>query len=139
MPYIYSDASFCIAADSSADANGGVCFKTSCWTEDVIEVRSHERMVIVCDTSKRDCLREPKPIHDSQVSQRGWKYRERVLSPKMLHFTSEKLFWECRQEYLAEDGTSTWIDHPLCPPPETLCARVTARSFEGRFGAVAAW
>jgi hypothetical protein len=28
---------------------------------------------------------------------RGWVYQERLLSPRVLHFTSHELYWECRE------------------------------------------
>lgn len=43
-----------------------------------------------------------------ELDARAWTYQERILSPRILHYTSTQLFWECRQEYHAEDGEITW-------------------------------
>ncbi|OCL07999.1 hypothetical protein AOQ84DRAFT_294015, partial [Glonium stellatum] len=48
-------------------------------------------------------------IEMAPIGRRGWIYQERLLSPRILHYTSEQLFWECRREYLAEDELVTWM------------------------------
>jgi hypothetical protein len=45
---------------------------------------------------------------DRQVSQaplhrRAWVLQEQVLAPRILHFTPEQLFWECRMRCYSED------------------------------------
>ncbi|KAK0724024.1 heterokaryon incompatibility protein-domain-containing protein [Apiosordaria backusii] len=114
MPYIYSRAAFCIAADSSDGANGG-CFNKP-GTErkeagDSIKIRTTrsdgaESSLLVYKTNPLNS--QPNAIQDGAVSLRGWTYQERILSPCILHYTSEQLFWECRHHYLAQDETVTW-------------------------------
>lgn len=35
-------------------------------------------------------------LNSSPLAKRGWVVQERWLSPRMLHFDSEQIFWECR-------------------------------------------
>lgn len=46
-------------------------------------------------------------LHDRHVSrsaigQRGWVLQERILAPRILHFTSRQLIWECRSHEACE-------------------------------------
>lgn len=34
-------------------------------------------------------------VDDVSLSKRPWSYQERLLSPRILHFTKHELFWEC--------------------------------------------
>jgi hypothetical protein len=34
----------------------------------------------------------------SPLARRGWTLQERFLSPRMIHYGSEQIFWECRQQ-----------------------------------------
>ncbi|KAL8766143.1 MAG: hypothetical protein Q9209_006983 [Squamulea sp. 1 TL-2023] len=45
---------------------------------------------------------------------RGWTYQERLLSRRMLHFTSSILFWECRSTDRSEVNTKNrqWQNRP---------------------------
>ncbi|KAH7071610.1 hypothetical protein FB567DRAFT_612195 [Paraphoma chrysanthemicola] len=36
------------------------------------------------------------------ISQRAWVIQERFLSPRVLHFTSDQMFWECSNKYACE-------------------------------------
>ncbi|PMD47672.1 HET-domain-containing protein, partial [Hyaloscypha variabilis F] len=41
-------------------------------------------------------------IETSPLGTRGWVLQERLLSPRIIHFASDQLFWECCQGYDAE-------------------------------------
>jgi hypothetical protein len=45
------------------------------------------------------------PIRFEHLSSKLWSLQERLLSPRMIHFGAQQLFWECPQLMLAEDGT----------------------------------
>ncbi|KAK4619686.1 hypothetical protein CLAFUW4_11093 [Fulvia fulva] len=42
--------------------------------------------------------------NESSLATRGWIFQERVLSPRIVHFTKSQIFWECNQATIAEDG-----------------------------------
>jgi hypothetical protein len=39
----------------------------------------------------------------SKLERRAWCLQERLLSPRILHFASTGLFWECNQTFICED------------------------------------
>ncbi|RSM14444.1 hypothetical protein CDV31_005461 [Fusarium ambrosium] len=43
-------------------------------------------------------------LMDQPLSSRAWAMQERLLSNRMLHFTSKELFFECNCHFLSEDG-----------------------------------
>jgi len=36
-------------------------------------------------------------IQDAPLNRRGWVFQERLLAPRVLHFSSEQVFWECEE------------------------------------------
>ncbi|PKS05607.1 hypothetical protein jhhlp_008125 [Lomentospora prolificans] len=49
--------------------------------------------------SKRD------PIASETLSSRAWTLQERLLSPRVLHFGRDQMFWQCQSCFIAEDGS----------------------------------
>jgi hypothetical protein len=45
------------------------------------------------------------PIASEPLSTRGWTLQERLFSPRILHCGTEQLFWECRVNFLSEEGS----------------------------------
>ncbi|KAJ1330822.1 HET domain-containing protein [Microdochium nivale] len=43
-----------------------------------------------------------KSVPWSSLNRRGWVFQERMLSPRVLYFGNEQLFWECRELEAAE-------------------------------------
>jgi hypothetical protein len=41
-------------------------------------------------------------LDDAILNSRGWATQERLMSPRLLHFTREQMAWECAEEFLAE-------------------------------------
>lgn len=108
MGAIYSNSYITIAADWSTSAIGG-CYNMASDTvlegnKDLIRITS-----ILSDNSKSSLYigwayrRRLPEIEESILTTRAWAYQERVLSPRMLHFTKKQVFWECRKTVLAED------------------------------------
>ncbi|KAF2400151.1 HET-domain-containing protein [Trichodelitschia bisporula] len=112
MGAVYSMAYLTIAADAGVDCNSG-CFNDSSTTQEAdfapLELTSG---VFIWDPSRR--MRPPE-IDGSPLAQRGWVCQERILSPRILHYTRTQLFWECREELQAEDGLRPWVE------AETVC------------------
>lgn len=42
------------------------------------------------------------PLTESAIAERAWVTQERFLSPRILHFTSDQLFWECAGLFACE-------------------------------------
>ncbi|KAK3995333.1 putative heterokaryon incompatibility protein [Cladorrhinum sp. PSN332] len=125
MPYIYSQARFTISADSSPDAFGG-CFNVPSSVPLQHSLPNNPLVITPPDGSTplflyhqpSSLFEVPSPlsIHYSPLSSRGWTFQERVLSPMVLHYTSEQLFFECRREFQAEDGTHHWPSYTRTLP-----------------------
>jgi hypothetical protein len=45
------------------------------------------------------------PISLEMLSSRAWTLQERLLSPRILHFGRDQMYWECQRCFMAEDGS----------------------------------
>ena len=119
MGAIYSLAFITIAADASSDCNGG-CFNTQSTSQDEA-FETGKPLELICRTASgtkssvfiwdpnRGTRRSNLPeIDGSPLAERGWVCQERILSPRILHYTRTQLFYECRQHLLAEDNLRPW-------------------------------
>jgi hypothetical protein len=149
MADIYENAFITIAATWSNDSNGG-CFSR---TRDLC--KQHK----LGDTGLYTGREMPKfPDNNSVIDDqwplltRGWVgsrkgkihirytlihslsrlqvFQERLLSPRMIHYTKDQLVWECRSAQLSESRKGDWtIDHKTAdnklelhhPPIKTRC------------------
>lgn len=62
--------------------------------------------------------------------ERAWVFQERLLSPRILHFGSHELVWECREQMACDCSTSIWaaaeehinvrrlVGHQIIPKPD---------------------
>jgi hypothetical protein len=96
MSSIYQNSYITIAATKSTDDEGG-CFSQASplnldykpSTAGQLYVR--EKLVHWNTLGHSDLLRA------YPLLTRGWVYQERLLSPRVLHFTQKELVWECLQ------------------------------------------
>jgi len=44
------------------------------------------------------------PIASEPLSSRGWTLQERLLPPRILHYTDQQMYWECQECMIPEDG-----------------------------------
>lgn len=42
-------------------------------------------------------------VLDSPLLKRGWAFQEMILSPRVLHFAEDQLYWKCRNDVFSED------------------------------------
>lgn len=87
------------------------------------EYRIYEKMwaVVDFDTDHHNA------ITHSTLSKRGWVVQERMLSPRTIHFASDRIFWECRssnllpESYVSElgnmKGIQTGVGLSICKVP----------------------
>ena len=100
MGRIYKFSECTISATASANSNGG-CFATRdplqiqpCRTTgNVLHPENQDEVIYVYD-HRTDYWRQ---LYLAPLSSRGWCLQERLLSPRVLHYMSDQLFWECRQ------------------------------------------
>jgi hypothetical protein len=44
---------------------------------------------------RQNCLRWPTALETSSLAQRGWALQERILAPRIVHFTNRQMIYEC--------------------------------------------
>jgi hypothetical protein len=108
MASIYENGLFTIAATWSKDSNGGLYSKCA-------SIHQPQRLT-ACGLYAR--LRQPLLFHEANHSisnngempllSRGWVFQERLLSPRVIHFTKNQLFFECNRVILSECGSQDW-------------------------------
>lgn len=102
MGEVYAHSRLNIAATASADGDGGLFhYDTSPSRHPCIiniQHASEEDFRFVC--YPRNIWKEQ--VEAAPLSKRGWVLQERLLSPRVVHFTSDQLFWDCCQEREAE-------------------------------------
>lgn len=115
MGSVYGNSCVTIAATSSATSSDG-CYNTqsidqaqqsSSIIEIPTEVSDQRSVLYVCcwsDGQTREDQETPQQIRNGSLSKRGWALQERLFSPRTLHYSTDQLFWECRRNYVAEDG-----------------------------------
>jgi hypothetical protein len=104
---IYRNSTLTTAATASSSSDGGSFSKTE---------ENHMAHKIDGRTKKHESFtvfgRQQLPHRQFEASPlltRGWVFQERLLSPRVLHFASQELMWECMEESWCEcmeiDGT----------------------------------
>ncbi|KAK7975374.1 hypothetical protein PG989_013837 [Apiospora arundinis] len=72
---------------------------------------------------KQSTVYTPAPLEFTPLSDRGWIYQERILSPRTLHFTPAQLVWECRRMYRMEDLMRTPYSDEISPTTSALLGK----------------
>ncbi|KAF8846699.1 HET-domain-containing protein [Acephala macrosclerotiorum] len=99
MKNVYQNAFLNIAASAAEDSSEGLFFK-----RDVRDVHRAKISVawywwhgeacsgelIICETDFWN-----RELECSPLLSRGWVFQERLLSPRVLHFARQQVFWEC--------------------------------------------
>lgn len=128
MAEVYGCSLLTIAADASDDSFGG-CFNARSVTQAhlvtgiakdardgslAVEVKSqmangHVSSVVFLEPTLRDTLKglTPAPCRNSPLMERGWVFQEKLLSPRIIHFTSSQVVWECWVGSQTEDLFTT--------------------------------
>ncbi|KAL0933706.1 uncharacterized protein CTRU02_210505 [Colletotrichum truncatum] len=111
MADIYSNCLVCIAADAAKDSGGGFLRTpgrqhaanqahelTTAGIANVYVRRPAIEAYNVCVSRlKYSCHTWSEPADGpSPLSSRGWVLQETLLSPRILHFTSDELMWQCQ-------------------------------------------
>ncbi|KAI4201731.1 MAG: hypothetical protein LQ350_003085 [Teloschistes chrysophthalmus] len=96
MRYVYGDAYVTLAATASQDSTGGLFYERDPSLASPVKVTPTWK-----DTSSEDFVVVPQSFWVSAVSlaplnQRAWALQERLLSPRVIHFGRNQIYWECR-------------------------------------------
>ncbi|KAF2432486.1 HET-domain-containing protein [Tothia fuscella] len=119
MSQVYSNAFCTVAATGAVDGSQG-CFmkrtstsQRSCWLtptdadlaaqyDDNGIIRSMPQTFTILPTFKN----WTSSLTGQPLLSRGWCLQERELSCRVLHFTADRVLWECRESYASEDNSS---------------------------------
>jgi hypothetical protein len=92
MGEIYYNSSLNISATDSTSGADGLIFQrdtlktTPCSKGDLVAF--HNKVLVESD--------------EGELNKRGWVLQERILSPRVLHFTRDQIFWECNSLLASE-------------------------------------
>ena len=105
MDKVYSHAILNIAATGARDASEGLFFSRRANTMNLREIRldwSFRNKGSIRFTMM-DFDYWKNLIVDEPLIRRAWVVQERLLAPRVLHFGSKQLFWECSERDASED------------------------------------
>lgn len=102
MKAVYRNAVCTVAATGASNPSVG-CFAR----RDQVEVQAVEIDAAWHDYPERKyrCLSYGqliKSINNAPLSKRAWAVQERLLSTRVIHFTSKQVFWECAELFACE-------------------------------------
>ncbi|KAI0412064.1 heterokaryon incompatibility protein-domain-containing protein [Xylaria grammica] len=123
MHGIYKNSTLTVAATASQSGEGG-CFQKldEKYRERPLQLStdSREKLGLAVEAKLWTRLIFPHNLSDMPLLRRGWVYQERLLSPRIVHFTANELMWECRGEILcscSENGVFPASEDPRYGPP----------------------
>ncbi|KAI9154740.1 HET-domain-containing protein [Paramyrothecium foliicola] len=105
MGLVYEHAYCTIAAAAAADGSIG-CFVQEGEGDPMVLLPSHGSALV--DTGNVYLARPSANTHfdTGPLFSRAWVVQERLLSPRVLHFAQDQVYWECRKQILSEDGAA---------------------------------
>lgn len=120
MGNVYQNALCNIAATGASDSSGG-CF----WDRDPLlaEACVVEFSWELPFNGSYYCIDGslwPKNIGEAPLNRRAWVTQERILSPRIIHFAVQQMFWECHEMEACE---SFPVGLPESPDPLTFIVR----------------
>ncbi|KAK5661117.1 hypothetical protein OQA88_11007 [Cercophora sp. LCS_1] len=115
MGEVYRNAFLNIGATGAVDSQEG-CFRERDYREVFRSIiHKEECLAHLGEGSQSYRLVEQDFMRDCLLTQpllkRGWVYQERLLAPRMLHYGSQQLFWECRDMSVCE----SYPTHVMAP------------------------
>lgn len=99
MEQVYSQSYCSLAATAATDAEQGLFRQrdvSSLHPADIEIPWFNQRYQLVDEYFWR------KRVLEQPLNQRAWALQERLLAPRVLHFSSEQILWECCEMYAAE-------------------------------------
>ena len=95
MRDVFANSSCNIAAAISADPHGGL-FRSR-YPADILPGVVHLRFSNL--SQENFCIFDDvywdRQVSNTVLHRRGWVFQERLLAPRVLHFTEKQIFWEC--------------------------------------------
>lgn len=141
MVDVYSNAHIVIAANRSADCNGGIFHTRAARPNTVFKLPGgvddvHAMLLFPSDQamafSSTEFAAEP-------LTKRGWALQERVLGKRVIHYNDRQIYFECDKGLFAEDGSHQETRHcrlndRLSPSKELHTSSESETDYEADLG-----
>ena len=102
MADVYRNAYCTIAAAGSRGDQEGIFVERP--EQDICTLRYDAKNTDLLITYiEEDIFALQQLLHYSPLSQRAWCLQEKLLSPRIIHFTQSRAIWECRTRFETED------------------------------------
>ena len=102
MADVYRNAYCTIAATGSRGDQEGIFVDRA--DQDICTLRYNaNNMDLLITYIEEDIFALQQLLQHSPLSQRAWCLQERLLSPRIIHFTQSRAIWECRTRFETED------------------------------------
>ncbi|KAF4344553.1 het domain protein [Fusarium beomiforme] len=131
MAAIYQNALVTIGADSSEDAKAGlyneksssmfsendsfgICSRLSTGEESSIFLFPDQKTRL--DRSVTNLRDMGDILSHCSLRDRGWAMQERILSPRIIHFAADQLYWECYHGIQESEDKLLWVGRNINIP-----------------------
>jgi hypothetical protein len=105
MGDIYRNSICTIAATASKDGDGGLFRVRNPLRNQRCEIWANEQHGIYIEIQDRVPLeRYRREVSGGPLNNRAWTLQERYLSPRVLHFASGAIYWDCRKAHVCDYG-----------------------------------
>src|SRR4051812_13298481 len=113
MSQIYGNALANIAASHASSGDEGLFSERNplITTRHFINTIDNEVYELI------DNMAYERHLSESRLSTRAWAFQERFLAPRTIHFTTEQIFCECREETICESHPCTDISETALDSP----------------------
>lgn len=116
MGDIYKHSFLTIAARAARNSDEGCFFTrnqdvTTCKVEYKHQAISAAGTIYFLDPAFR-----LERLKDMPLDSRGWVLQEKLLSPRILYYGAQQMYWECRQASLRQDGKFYGTQHDGLTP-----------------------
>jgi hypothetical protein len=128
MESIYANSILNISADRASIGSDGLFIMRDPSKISPISFRWGARVVKVVDD---DFVRQ---LITAPLWKRGWVVQERMLSPRVLHFGADQVFWECRHVRFASETFPLGLPSRALPVLEEIPFDVSTRPTWGEEG-----
>jgi hypothetical protein len=97
MDEIYSNSTLNISATAASSGSDGLFYErfpvsvVPCRRQiKALENKSQVSVQLIAHTDRWD-----DEVDDGLINKRAWVFQERILSPRIIHFARDQVFWEC--------------------------------------------
>jgi hypothetical protein len=112
MGKVYQNALCNIAATGASDSSVGCFWDRNPLLAQVCRVDLTWELPLKGSYHCLDGSLWPRNIGEAPLNRRGWVAQERILSPRILHFGAQQLFWECHEMEACESFPGGLPEYP---------------------------